>query len=57
MASQDTNDEVHVHGYDLTRDLKAGDSVRFSFVADAEGIFEIELEGAHTPIGRLVVEP
>ncbi|HEV2786148.1 MAG TPA: hypothetical protein VGV67_07165 [Solirubrobacteraceae bacterium] len=57
VASQDTSDEVHVHGYDLTRDLKAGDSVRFSFVADAEGIFEIELERAHTQIGKLVVEP
>ena len=57
VASQDTSDEVHVHGYDLRRELKAGDSVRFSFVADAEGIFEIELERSHTPIGRLVVEP
>ena len=46
VSSQDTSDEVHLHGYDLTRDLEAGDSVRFSFEADAEGIFEIELEGA-----------
>src|ERR687894_1071766 len=37
VASQDTSDEIHVHGYDLTRQLKAGDSVRFSFEADAEG--------------------
>ena len=57
VASQDTSDEVHVHGYDLRRDLKAGDSVRFSFVADAEGVFEIELENAHAQIGKLVVQP
>ena len=57
VASQDTTDEVHVHGYDLRRDLEAGDSVRFSFVADAEGIFEIELERKGTQIGELVVEP
>jgi FtsP/CotA-like multicopper oxidase with cupredoxin domain len=57
VASQDTSDEVHLHGYDITRDLKAGDSVRFSFEADAEGVFEIELEGAHALIGKLVVEP
>ena len=57
ISSQDTSDEIHLHGYDLTRDLKAGGSVRFSFQADAEGIFEIELEGAHTQIGKLVVEP
>lgn len=57
VASQDTSDEVHIHGYDLKRQLKARDSVRFEFVADAEGIFEIELEGSHTQIGKLVVEP
>ncbi len=57
VASQDTGDAVHLHGYDIKRDLKAGDSVRFEFDADAEGIFEIELEGAHTQIGELVVEP
>jgi FtsP/CotA-like multicopper oxidase with cupredoxin domain len=57
VSSQDTSDEVHLHGYDISRDLKAGDSVRFSFKADAEGIFEIELHGTHTQIGKLVVEP
>jgi FtsP/CotA-like multicopper oxidase with cupredoxin domain len=57
VSSQDTSDEIHLHGYDLKRDLKAGDSVRFSFTANAEGIFEIELEGAGTQIGKLVVEP
>ena len=57
VASQDTSDEIHLHGYDLTRELKAGDSVRFSFDADAEGIFEIELHGTGTQIGKLVVEP
>ena len=57
VASPDTSDEIHLHGYDLKRDLKAGGRVRFSFPADLEGIFEIELEGAGTQIGKLVVEP
>ena len=57
VSSQDTTDEVHVHGYDITRALKARDSVRLSFEADAEGIFEIELEGSHRQIAKLVVEP
>lgn len=57
VSSPDTSDEVHLHGYDISRDLKAGGSVRFSFKADAEGIFEIELHGTHTQIGKLVVEP
>jgi FtsP/CotA-like multicopper oxidase with cupredoxin domain len=57
VSSQDTSDEIHLHGYDLTRDLEAGGSVRFSFTANAEGIFEIELERAGVQIGKLVVEP
>ena len=57
ISSQDTSDEIHLHGYDLTDDLKAGDSARFSFEAEAEGIFEIELHGTGTQIGKLVVEP
>jgi len=57
VSSPDTTDEIHLHGYDLMRDLKAGGRVRFSFDATADGIYEIELEGAGTQIGKLVVEP
>jgi FtsP/CotA-like multicopper oxidase with cupredoxin domain len=57
VSSPDTSDEIHLHGYDLKRDLKAGGRVRFSFDAGVEGIFEIELESAGTQIGKLVVEP
>ena len=57
VTSPDTSDEIHLHGYDISRDLKAGGQVRFSFTADAEGIWEIELEGSGTQIGELVVEP
>ncbi len=57
VTSPDTSDEIHLHGYDLSRDLEAGGRVRFSFDANAEGIFEIELEGAGVQIGELTVEP
>jgi heme/copper-type cytochrome/quinol oxidase subunit 2 len=57
VSSPDTSDEIHLHGYDLKRDLKAGGSVRFSFPANADGIYEIELENAGVQIGKLVVEP
>jgi hypothetical protein len=57
VTSPDTSDEIHLHVYDIARDLKAGSRVRFSFQADLEGIFEIELEGSGVKIGRLVVEP
>ena len=57
ITSAGTTDHVHVHGYDLMRDLPAGGRARFSFTANAEGIFEIELEDAGVEIAKLVVEP
>ena len=57
VSSFDTSDEIHIHGYDLSKNLKAGTPVRFTFTANAEGIFEIELESRSTQIAKLVVEP
>lgn len=45
-VTRDTAGEVHVHGYDLDRQAKAGQPVSFSFVADQAGLFEVE---AHDP--------
>ena len=53
----DTAAEVHVHGYDLFKDVEAGGSAGFRFKADAEGVFEVELEETHTQIAQLSVEP
>jgi len=53
----DVADEIHVHGYDLSKDVKAGGSVSFSFPAEIEGIFEIELEQRGTQIAELRVNP
>lgn len=57
VSSPDTTAEVHLHGYDIKRDLEAGESVLFSFTADAEGIFEMELEESATQIAKLEVQP
>jgi hypothetical protein len=53
----DVSDEIHVHGYDLMKDVKAGGSVAFSFKGDIDGKFEIELEGAKQQIASLTVAP
>jgi hypothetical protein len=50
-------DEVHVHGYDLMKDVKAGGSVTYDFPATIEGVFEAELEGRKEQIVQLTVEP
>ncbi|MGB7588841.1 MAG: hypothetical protein WBM00_09050 [Solirubrobacterales bacterium] len=53
----DTSDEIHVHGYDVMKDVKAGGSVSFDFPATLEGVFEAELEGRKEQIIQLTVNP
>jgi len=53
----DVAEEIHVHGYDLMKDVPAGGSVSFSFPAEIEGIFEVELEGQGEQIAELRVNP
>ena len=53
----DVADEVHVHGYDLTFPTQPGVPTLVTFTADAQGIFEVELEAAEIPLFELVVTP
>lgn len=53
----DSAEEVHVHGFDLKKDVPANGTVRFVFPADIEGVFEVELEGSHVQIAELRIEP
>lgn len=57
VSSPDTTSEVHFHGYDIKRDLKAGGKVRFSFDAKLEGIFEMELEDTSVQIAKIEISP
>jgi hypothetical protein len=50
-------EEVHIHGYDIKKELAANETADVSFEASISGIFEIELEHSGTPLGRLKVEP
>lgn len=56
-VDSDVGDEVHMHGYDIMKDVKAGDSVSFDFPATIEGVFEAELEGRKEQILELTVNP
>jgi Cu-Zn family superoxide dismutase len=56
-VESDVADEIHVHGYDLMKDVEAGGSVEFSFPAEIEGIFEVELEGRKEQIAEIRVNP
>jgi hypothetical protein len=57
VVDSDVSDEVHMHGYDIMKDVKAGGSVSFDFPASIEGVFEAELEGRKEQIVELTVNP
>jgi hypothetical protein len=53
----DAAEEIHVHGYDVTKDVPAGETVPVSFKASITGIFEIEFHNSGTQIAELRVDP
>jgi hypothetical protein len=53
--TSDTDGEVHLHGYDIPFDCKAGQVVSHAFKAVNTGRFEIEWESTSTPLGDLDV--
>jgi plastocyanin len=62
VVSSDTHDVIHLHGYDIEKDVEAGKPATFKFTADIEGIFEIEShvaedKGLEPLMAKLTVEP
>lgn len=56
-VESDKAEEVHLHGYDVMKDVPAGGSVTFVVPAEIEGIFEAEMEGAGVQIAEIRVNP
>ncbi len=57
VVRADVEDEVHLHGYDLTANVSPGQPGRITFRADDDGVFEVELEELGVPIAELTVSP
>jgi len=53
--TSDTDGEVHLHGYDIPFEVKAGETVSRTFTADKTGNFLIEWEATSKELGHLVV--
>ena len=49
--------KLHVHGYDLEREVAPGSETTLSFRADQTGRFPIEDHGSGTGLGVFFVEP
>ena len=56
VVHSDVADEVHVHGYDLHKDVDAGGTVRIAFPATITGVFEAELESRKLQIVEFTVK-
>jgi hypothetical protein len=56
-VNADAPEEVHLHGYDIAKDVAPGKPAKFRVKADIEGVFEIELEHSGVQIAELKVEP
>jgi hypothetical protein len=53
----DVTDEVHLHGYDIMRDVAPGKPAQIAFKATIPGRFEAELESRSLQILDLEVRP
>jgi hypothetical protein len=57
FVKADVSDEVHLHGYDIMRDVAPGKPATIAFTAKIPGRFEAELEGRSLQILDLEVRP
>jgi len=55
VVTSDVADEVHLHGYDVTRDVVPGKPARLPFKATIPGRFEVELEDRGVQIADITV--
>jgi hypothetical protein len=56
-VTSDKAEEIHTHGYDIAKDVGPGKPAKFDFVANIDGVFDVELEHHGTQIMSLKVEP
>jgi hypothetical protein len=57
IVHADVSDEVHLHGYDLSADVTLETPARIDLVADAAGVYEVELEALGEPLFELEIVP
>lgn len=55
VVRSDTADELHLHGYDISREVAAGGRARIAFLAKIPGRFELELEQSGVQLAELTV--
>jgi len=56
IVRSDVTDHIHLHGYDIMRDVAPGAPARLPFKATIPGRFEVELEDRGVPIADITVK-
>lgn len=57
VVTSTTAEEIHLHGYDVAKDVLANNAVEFEVPADLEGVFEVEIEDSEVQIAEISVVP
>ncbi|MDQ3778047.1 MAG: hypothetical protein M3310_04165 [Actinomycetota bacterium] len=57
VVTSDVADHVHLHGYDVMRDVAPGRPARISFRATIVGTVEAELEDRRVPVASITTKP
>jgi hypothetical protein len=57
IVTSDVADHVHLHGYDVMRDVAPGKPARLAFTATIVGTVEAELEDRRVPLARITTQP
>ncbi len=56
IVTSDVSDHVHLHGYDVFRDVGPGMPARLAFRATRRGTVELELEDRHVPLATITAQ-
>jgi hypothetical protein len=57
VVTSDIPEEVHLHGYNVARDVAPGKPARIAFRATIVGTVEVELEHSGVPLARITTKP
>lgn len=57
VVTSDVSDHIHLHGYNVLRDVAPGKPARLAFRATIPGRFDVELEDRHVQIADVTVRP
>ena len=55
-VTDDVEEPIHLHGYDIETDAAPGQPAEIAFTADVPGVFEVELEDSGTLLFEIEVK-